>query len=56
MLGFMGESYGQYESLAAIEDNDCSTDSVNKEGLQTLVDEAAASMYVYHLLNVHCKY
>jgi len=41
MIGFMGSSYGQYESLAAIEDNDCSANSVNKDDLQNMVVEAA---------------
>jgi len=41
MTGFMGSSYGQYESLAAIEDNDCSTKGVNKDELTDLVEKAA---------------
>jgi hypothetical protein len=41
MIGFMGSSYGQYESLAAIEDNDCSANSVNKDDLQNMVVKAA---------------
>jgi len=44
MVTYMGDSYGQYESLAAIEDNNsCLTDGVNKEELQDLVNQAAAS-------------